>query len=174
LEQLAGVDSRAALSEGRIDFLLGPAEIRNATVERARLYDDDLVYLRAGGAGRADAGPVRLDDIAGDTFLLVHARCGLTQRTHQLFRARHLALTPYRGEALSYQVLEEWASLGVGSAVLPRSKVSSADVGRPILLGNGRPAKIRFEAAWAPARMDPAHLAALAGHLRRTAAASPD
>lgn len=30
----------------------------------------------------------------------------------------------YPGEALSYQVLEEWVQTGVGAAVLPKSKVS--------------------------------------------------
>ena len=42
LEQLAGVDPRSALEEGRFDFVLGPSEIRHPTLDRARLYDDVL------------------------------------------------------------------------------------------------------------------------------------
>jgi len=165
LEQLAGVNPRQALNEGRFDFLLGPSELRHPQVERFRMYDDELVYLRTAGPGGGP--PVRLEDIAGDTFLLVNPLCGLTIRTRQLFRSRRLPLNPYRGEAVSYQVLEEWAGLGVGSAILPRSKVSSPDVGQPIVLGNGQRATIRFEASWLPSRTGAAHLQALANHIRR-------
>lgn len=171
-EQLAGIDPRTALHEGRFDFLLGPAEIRHPQVERALLYEDELVYLQA--AGPAGGDPVRLEDIAGDTFLLVHRLCGLTIRTRQLFRSRRLPLVPYAGDAASYQVLEEWAGLGVASAILPRSKASSPGAGRTILLGNGHPATIRFEAAWSASRALPAHLQTLANHLKRAGAgASP-
>jgi DNA-binding transcriptional LysR family regulator len=171
LEQLAGVNPRLALTEGRFDFLLGPSELRHHQIERFRMYQDELVYLRAAGPGGGASGvrgaSVRLEDIAADTFLLVNPLCGLTIRTRQLFRSRHLPLNAYRGEAVSYQVLEEWAGLGVGSAVLPRSKVSSPDVGQPIVLGNGQRAMIRFEASWLPSRTRAVHVQALANHMRR-------
>lgn len=171
LEQLSGVNPRLVLEEGRFDFLLGPSEVRVPQLERARLYEDELVYLPSGATAGAPQGeaPVRLQDIAGDTFLLVHDRCGLTVRTRQLFRSRRLPLIPYESHAVSYQVLEEWAGLGVGSAILPRSKVRSP-AARPILLGNGQRAMIRFEAVWSPANVAPPHLHALANHLKRASA----
>ena len=168
LEQLNGVNPRTALEEGRFDFMLGPTESRKARLERSRLYEDLLVYLPAGKVGDdgGDRRPVRLQDIAGDEFLLVHDACGLTSLTRQLFRARRLPLREYEGQAVSYQVLEEWARVGIGSAILPRSKLSSPDLGHPIVLGNGHPAVIRFEALWWPAATKAPHVEALARHLK--------
>lgn len=169
LEQLNGIDARAALEDGRLDFFLGPVETRRPRLERSRLYDDPLVYLPAGRADPPgdDRRPVRLDDIAGDEFLLVHDACGLTCATRQLFRARRLTLNAYEGQAVSYQVLEEWALVGVGSAILPQSKLSAPGLGRPIVLGNGRPAMLRFEALWSPVIEQAPHLRALGDHLSK-------
>ena len=165
-EQTSGQDPRAALELGRFDFLIGPSEIRKPGIERAALYDDALVYLASGCGPQAEPGPpVQLRDIAADTFLLVHERCGLTIRTRQLFRTRRLKLNQYQTQAVSYTVLEEWARLGVGAAILPRSKVSSPDIGQPIVLGSGQPALLHFEAAWCAANMRAPHLQALAHHL---------
>lgn len=172
LEQLNGANPRTALEEGRFDFMLGPTEPKRARLERSRLYEDLLVYLPAGpreGNG-TDRRPVRLQDIAEDEFLLVNDACGLTSLTRQLFRSRRLALKEYVGQAISYQVLEEWARVGVGSAILPRSKLSSPDLGHPIILGNGHPAVIRFEALWWPAATRAPHLEALARHLKSAGA----
>lgn len=172
LEQLNGANPRTALEEGRFDFMLGPTEPKRARLERSRLYEDLLVYLPAGprGGNGTDRRPVRLQDIAEDEFLLVNDACGLTSLTRQLFRSRRLALKEYVGQAISYQVLEEWARVGVGSAILPRSKLSSPDLGHPIILGNGHPAVIRFEALWWPAATRAPHLEALARHLKSAGA----
>jgi LysR family transcriptional regulator, hydrogen peroxide-inducible genes activator len=171
-EQLDGVDPRTALEDGRFDFMLGPTESRRVRLERSPLYEDLLVYLPAANVGPygADRRPVRLHDIADDEFLLVHDACGLTSLTRQLFRTRHLPLKEYEGQAVSYQVLEEWARVGIGSAILPQSKLSSPDLGHPIVLGNGHPAVIRFEALWSPATAKAPHVQALARHLRSAGA----
>lgn len=166
LEQLSGVNAKAVLEDSRFDFLIGPAEPQGSRLERAKLYDDQLVYIAAGPEGTVDDDtPVRLGDIANDTFLLVHEGCGLTALTRRLFRTRRLRLHAYEGQAMSYQILEEWAALGLGSAILPRTKVASPGVGRPIVLGNGHPATIRFEAIWLRRPERPPHLDALARHL---------
>ncbi|MDP1806097.1 MAG: LysR family transcriptional regulator, partial [Acidimicrobiales bacterium] len=72
LDQLGGGKARRALEEGRLDFLLGPDQLgRRSRLERARLYDDPLVYLRAGEVpGASDGSPVTPQDISGDVFLL--------------------------------------------------------------------------------------------------------
>jgi LysR family hydrogen peroxide-inducible transcriptional activator len=173
LEQTDG-SGRCALQEGRLDCMLGPASLkRRPALERAKLYDDPLIYLRAGEVGVAGSerrAAVRLEDIVGDTFLLVHDACGLTRLTRHLFAARRLHLREYEGQAVSYQVLEEWARLGVGSAILPQSKLSSAELGRPVVLGNGHPAVLRYEAVWSPAAMQAPHLQALTRDLKSAGA----
>ncbi len=168
LEQLQGRETREALEEGMFDFVLGPVEPRRTRLERSRLYDDVLVYVRGGDATDPEASnaPVRLDEIADDVFLLLQDTCGLTSLTRQMFRSRRLLLTAYEGKAVSYQVLEEWARVGVGSAILPRSKLSSPEIGHPLLLSNGRPAMIRFEAVWSSTTSRAPHLDALARHLK--------
>jgi len=113
---------------------------------------------------------VRLQDIVGDIFLLVHDACGLTRLTRHLFATRRLPLREYEGQAVSYQVLEEWARVGVGSAILPLSKLSSPDLGRPIVLGNGHRAVIRYEAVWSPPTVQAPHLQALTRDLRSASA----
>jgi LysR family transcriptional regulator, hydrogen peroxide-inducible genes activator len=172
LEQLRGISPRVALEEGLFDFQLGPNEIRGARLERSRLYEDPLVYLPSGKVSGPGAShePVRLRDVARDTFLLVHDGCGLTIRTRQLFRAARLALEPYPGQSVSFQVLEEWAAMGVGSALLPQSKLSDPGLGRPLLLGNGQAAMLRFEAVWLPSVTASPHLELLARHLKTASA----
>lgn len=170
-EQLGGRGARASLDEGRFHFLLGPTETRGPSIERVLLYEDELVYLPTGGAPppgpEGAGGPVEPADIAGDTFVVLHDRCGLTVRTRALFRSRRLPFTPYSGRAVGAQVMEEWATLGVGSVILPKSKVTSPSPGRPIALGNGRVATLRFEAAWRADLLTAPHLRALAHHLSR-------
>ena len=171
LDQMGGGHARRALEEGRLDFVLGPVYPgRRSTVERARLYDDPLVYLRAGEDG-SDGSPVTLHDIADDVFLLVHDACGLTRVTRQLFASRRLPLREYEGQGVSYQVLEEWTRVGVGSAILPASKLSAPGLGHPIVLGNGHRATIRFEAVWLPSTAPAPHLHALSQHLKSAGAA---
>lgn len=162
-----------ALERGELDFVLGPVSPgRRTKVERARLYDDPLVYLRSGeGPGAGDRRPVTLRDIADDTFLLVHDACGLTRSTRHLFASRRLTLHEYEGQAVSYQVLEEWTRVGVGSAILPESKLSARGIGHPIVLGNGHRASIRFEAVWVASSAPAPHLQALIQHLKSAGAA---
>ncbi|MGW2173363.1 hypothetical protein ACWC1C_22870 [Streptomyces sp. NPDC001705] len=66
------------------------------------------------------------------------------------------------GEAPSFQVLQSWTQLGLGSALVPRSKLTSPDVPHRPLLKDGREVQISFEAVWsadAPLAADLLHLA---------------
>lgn len=50
---------------------------------------------------------------------MVPNTCGLAQATRALFRNHRCKLNEYPGEALSHQVLGEWAGLGLGAAIVP-------------------------------------------------------
>jgi DNA-binding transcriptional LysR family regulator len=64
------------------------------------------------------------------------------------FGDNDLPLRTYPGEAASYRVLDEWAHLGVGAALLPSSKVTTDHAGcRPLVRG-GKPVEISYEAVW--------------------------
>lgn len=97
----------------------------------------------------ARAAAARIDDVARRTLLLVPDTCGLTTFTRDLLADRGLPLRAYSGEAASYWVLEDWAGMGLGSALLPRSKVTRADSStRPVVDARGAAVTITYEAAW--------------------------
>ena len=97
----------------------------------------------------ARAAAARIDDVARRTLLLVPDTCGLTTFTRDLLADRGLPLRAYSGEAASYRVLEDWAGMGLGSALLPRSKVTRVDSSvRPVVDARGAAVTIAYEAAW--------------------------
>ena len=86
----------------------------------------------------ARAAAARIDDVARRTLLLVPDTCGLTTFTRDLLADRGLPLRAYSGEAASYRVLEDWAGMGLGSALLPCSKVTRVDSSvRPVVDAHG-------------------------------------
>jgi len=109
--------------------------------------------------------------LPGDAFLLVHAGGGLSSVTRQLFTSRRLPLREYEGQRVSYQVLEEWTRVRVGSAILPESKVSAPGLGQPVMPGNGHRATIRFDGVWLPSTAPALHLQALTQHLKSAGSA---
>jgi len=171
------LDDLYALLEGdSLDFVFGAVGVGKATGRarkwaRAALYREPLRFIPSGGEweGPQRKHSVRFEDIAHETFVMVPNACGLAQATRALFRAHRRKLREYSGQALSYQVLEQWAQLGIGAAILPKSKLSAeATRSFEIIDKDGRPAAIEFEAAWASADPDSTHLAAFAEHLRVT------
>ena len=109
------------------------------------------------------AAAARIDDVARRTLLLVPDTCGLTTFTRGLLADRGLPLRAYSGEAASYRVLEDWAGMGLGSALLPRSKVTRVDSSvRPVVDARGAVVTIAYEAAWDGASPIAGELEALA------------
>ncbi len=90
---------------------------------------------------------VAINDIRDKTFVMVPDSCGLSEITRSLLRTTGKEIKEYEGKALSYQVLADWASHGLGSAILPRSKILP-HISKQQIFKAGRPAKIVFEAKW--------------------------
>ena len=160
---------RTALDDDELDLIVVPA-VLPLTRYRHRVIGSEPVVLVEPGAGDA-AGPAnsasptdpadpaspaearaaaaRIDDVARRTLLLVPDTCGLTTFTRDLLADRGLPLRAYSGEAASYRVLEDWAGMGLGSALLPRSKVTRVDSSvRPVVDARGAAVTIAYEAAW--------------------------
>jgi len=169
-------DLYAMLEGGALDFVFGAVGVGKATGcarkwARAALYREPLRFIPSGGEwdGLQRKHSVRFEDIARETFVMVPNSCGLAQATRALFRAHRRTLREYSGQALSYQVLEQWAQLGIGAAILPKSKLGAeAALSFEIIDKDGRVAAIEFEAAWASAEPSAAPLAGFAEHLRET------
>lgn len=167
-------DLQKMLHEGLLDFIFGVKESspsgRPRKMEQAFLYREPLLFIpqRFDWRGTTRSNSVSLGDIADETFVMVPDACGLAYATRALFRSNRRKIREYSGQALSYQVLEQWANLGIGAAVLPKSKVTpGADYTLAIIDKSGRPAAIEFEAFWQTPESGAAHLLAFARHLRK-------
>jgi DNA-binding transcriptional LysR family regulator len=138
---------RDALGRGELDVLLVPA-VQAMPAFRQRVIGSEPVVVIDPAGRNGDQGPVELQAAAEADYILVPDTCGLTTFTVQLFQGSDLPLRTYPGEAASFRVLDEWARMGVGAALLPRSKVTQSSHCRPLVRG-GAPVEISYEAVWA-------------------------
>ena len=173
LRELNLDDLNDMLDQGLLDFVFGVVGLqrkgRARQWQRALLYREPLLFIpsRFEWRGPVRNGAVNVRDIAGETFVMVPDTCGLARATRALFRRQRRGLREYSGEAMSYQVLEQWAHLGVGAAVLPSMKVSGrAKCALPITNSAGDAAYIGYEAVWPKAAPADTHASAFARHLR--------
>jgi LysR family transcriptional regulator, hydrogen peroxide-inducible genes activator len=170
LREMNLADLDRMLDEGLLDFVLGVSDLRSGPLISTRLYDEPLRYVPRGAVWATGQRPqsVQLKDIAQETFVMVPDACGLSRATRALFRSQRRKIHPYSGEAMSYQVLEEWAALGIGAAILPKSKITaSADAAVPITDTSGREITLGFEATWSRTGLQSSHLLEFANHLRQ-------
>ena len=143
------------LNRDGLDIALRPKQSfvpQNVNHESCHFYRDDLYFLPKSVAETTGvgAGPVRLEEIAEETLVLTGDGCGLAAVTRDLFAAHSLEVKAYPGVAMSYQMLQDWAEVGIGAALLPLSKISpeNRSRARPLLLNTGAPAQVVFEAFW--------------------------
>lgn len=147
------------LDEELLDFVFGVADTRKSSWSGTFLYREPLYFIPRGENYPEGDGAVRFEDISKETFVMVPNVCGLARATRALFRSHRRKLNEYPGEALSYQVLEEWAALGLGAAILPKSKLQSSE--RKVYALADKKAKaltLNFEAVWLKAQQRPVHL----------------
>ena len=169
LREMNMADLYRMLGEGLLDFVIGVAGTGKGPWATAPLYSEPLLFVPRGAqwAAHGQDQPVPLADIAAETYVMVPDACGLARATRDLFRAHRRKLIEYPGEAMSYQVLEEWAALGIGAAILPRSKISAKDhPAFPITGKSGQRVVLAFEAAWSRERVGADHLLAFSKHLK--------
>ena len=170
LREMNMTDLYRMLDDGLLDFVFGVANVHKAAWATTFLYEEPLIYIPQGALWPSGLPPhsVQLKDIVNETYVMVPDACGLSRATRALFRSQRRKLQEYSGEAMSYQVLQEWAALGIGSAILPKSKVAaSGQASSAIADKTGRDITISFEATWRRAESHAPHLLAFATHLRK-------
>ncbi|MBI3729183.1 MAG: LysR family transcriptional regulator [Burkholderiales bacterium] len=170
LREMNMTDLYRMLGEGLLDFVFGVANVHKGAWVATFLYEEPLIFIPrcAVWPGGRPPHSVQLKDIANETYVMVPDACGLSRATRALFRSQRRKLQEYSGEAMSYQVLEEWAALGIGSAILPKSKVTaSGHASSPITDKSGRQVTISFEATWSRTGHQSPHLLEFSGHLRK-------
>lgn len=136
---------RRELLARRLDLLLVPAVPDDGPVRRRAVAAEPLHYLP--GDGGAGTGPVELHELSDRSLVMVGDGCGLATTTRRLFAEAGARLVPYPGEADSYRSVEDWARLGLGGALLPRSRFQPGARTRPVHR-DGRPVTIAYEALW--------------------------
>lgn len=169
LREMNMADLYRMLDEGLLDFVFGVANVHKSAWATTVLYAEPLLFVprAAVRSNRERPQSVQLKDIADETYVMVPDACGLSRATRALFRSQRKKLHEYAGAAMSYQVLEEWAALGIGSAIIPRSKViSSKNMSSPIADKSGTAVTIKFEAVWSRTGTQAAHFLEFADHLR--------
>ncbi|MGR3289596.1 MAG: LysR family transcriptional regulator [Paracoccaceae bacterium] len=149
-ENLSVLDEK--LKNRELDLILVPVVRKAPDKNSASLYEEDL-FLVNDHANTANA-TVRVETIRDETFVMVPDSCGLSEITRSLLRTTRKEIKEYEGKARSYQVLADWASHGLGSAVLPKSKIL-AHISKRQICKSGKPARISFEARWASADSKP-------------------
>ncbi len=169
LREMNMTDLYRMLDAGLLDFVFGVAGIHKGPWIATFLYEEPLRFIPRGAVWNGTRPPsVKLKDIADETYVMVPDACGLSRATRTLFRSQRRKLHEYSGEAMSYQVLEEWAALGIGAAILPKSKLTPSDrASFPITDKGGHEMTITFEATWLRKGMQSSHLLDFASHLRK-------
>jgi DNA-binding transcriptional LysR family regulator len=153
---------RNELIAGDLDIVIIPSVAPMPRFEHRVIASEPVVVVESSQSTRT---PIELADVADKELILVPDACGLTTFTRQLFASNESPLHIYPGEASSYGVLEQWAQLGLGAAILPESKLTSLDVPHRRLSERGEEVEIFYAAIWSPSSGLAADLAALADGL---------
>lgn len=128
---------------GDLDIMLIPKINNLKTKNSMHLYKEELVYLESGLKGNQT---IKVSELRDKTFLMVPDTCGLSYVVRSILGSNK-KINEYDGLATSYQVLAEWASNGLGSAILPVSKIPYGVNSSKIMLTN-KVAEINFIARW--------------------------
>jgi LysR family transcriptional regulator, hydrogen peroxide-inducible genes activator len=139
------------LEISQLEFVFGPVDLdleKRADWNSVRFHEEPLVFVARGPITSKESA-VTLKEIGEEMFVMVPDSCGLAKATRTAFRRHRLKLKEYAGAAMSYRVLQEWASLGIGAAILPQSKITDG-TGTEILLRKGQKSRltISYQACW--------------------------
>lgn len=139
----------ARLDSEQVDVICGIRLRASASRKRQVLYRDVLRYLPRGGLPtHTGTRSITLNDLARETMILTVGACGLAPLTRELFQRSKTPLREYPGQAISYQVLQEWTEHGIGAALLPESRIAGNAKAYPFVATNRKPVIITYEAVW--------------------------
>lgn len=143
------------LRQRRVDIIISPCDMSaslDADFMTISLESDPLIFVPRLSSGRnwINIDSVTLSDIAHETFVLVPDACGLTSCTKIIFELNNISLRRHPGEASSYTAIQEWARMGVGSGILPKSRIHNDGTTAIPIVQNGHPVTIDYFALGNP------------------------
>jgi DNA-binding transcriptional LysR family regulator len=150
---------RTGLAEAALDLLLVPSVDSAPEFQRLTVAEEPMVYL--GPPGSRVTSPIELREAAQATLVLPTNACGLAPYTERMFAESDLPLSRYAGQAHDCRVLQDWVALGLGSAILPRSKVDAGTTARPVHIRQ-KPMTMAYDVCWAPNSMLSKEIGAIA------------
>ncbi len=162
-------DLRKRMTLGQLDLVILPPIKPRVGEHFVSVYKEPLCFVPSRGSPLYDAQgeAVSLKDVITEKMILPIDACGLRGVTEDLFANIMSELSVYPGQATSYSVVESWADIGIGSGILPRSKLSSDNKSaRFILDDKGDKAMIEWEATWTEASEKSQHVDAFIEFIR--------
>jgi len=143
---LDDLTQRLALEQ--IDFAVVPDSVTRQ--QHCFFYSENLYYLpQESDSVQQKVFQYRINELPEAQVILTGGGCGLNGYLEHIFKQEQANLKPYPGQALSYPVIEEWASLGIGAGILPKAKISPENkMARLLLLNNGQPATFSYSWIW--------------------------
>jgi DNA-binding transcriptional LysR family regulator len=132
------------LDNRKLDLIFVPVVTKTNSRNSMALYDEDLFLIDNSDGSNSK---VQIKDMRDKTFVMVPDSCGLSEITRSLLRTTRKEVREYEGKALSYQVLADWASHGLGSAILPKSKIFP-NISKQQIFSSNKAVKISFQAKW--------------------------
>lgn len=155
------------LEDNQIDISIVPETGVAAHRERQPFYSDPWCYLSPDHQVANKA--VACSELPTTPVILTGGGCGLNAAVEKLLREQGGHLETYPGQAISYPVIEEWVSLGVGAGILPASKLSSQRVAPTALVdGSGKNVELSYYWYWLQQTPQPEHISAFVDHIRNT------
>jgi DNA-binding transcriptional LysR family regulator len=141
-------DLRARVYKHQVDVVIAPRVIGEGDWARCKLYSDRVRYVPRGGALDRPRPTVTLAEVAAQRLILTQPICGLAQTTRSWFERAGLAIEEYLGKAMTYPALKEWAEKGLGGALIPESKLAESASEYPLLVDEGEPVLLAYDAMW--------------------------
>ncbi len=131
------------LHANSLDFIFVPLLSEFEKMTQLALYDEPLVLISQ-APDLQGSGFVSAKILGDQKFVMVPDSCGLARVTREIFKKARVPLNEYEGKAFSYSALADWAQNGIGSAVLPESKVGANIQYRPLTDTRNTVERIRF------------------------------
>lgn len=159
---------KVRLATDKIDVLFVTKGFEMKQIGKAEFYTEDLYYLPNNNAETLPQ-TVTIKEIADDSFTIAGEGCGLVYTLRDMFRVSGCDFREYAGQAMSYSVLEDWAKLGIGATILPKSKISKGNKSaRQLLNDDKKAATITFEMVWSKQTPQGLHIKEFLRYFKKT------
>ena len=145
-------DLATRMEDETIDLAIMPKREMPIHFDKLKLYSEPLYFLPKvafGAIPDQTQAEILLPDISGETIIVTMGGCGLKDTIEELFSKYNLKIIKYKGQAISYKVVEDWSAVGIGASILPQSKISeSNDRALRLLSDHDTPAIINYEVSY--------------------------